>query len=258
MAQNFDKQVYALSVIKRVEYFPPKDSLDYFWKKADIKLLNFVALLLVTEDKGDVAAVAMEHLPNALNFYYSKNSPCPPQLDEHIQRLITLCASVEADGFMGLFFTEVLNSCRTKVRNRLNKCKRAIKSLGNIEFTGEVAAQEPYTAMHMDEYSGKSFSEVAQNFLKQLMDYEIEPHKGEARAVRSSCVWMLTVLAKNKASKSIHCLLPESRSWAITLGQSDAFMSFYQHQHLDIFKLASHLLRSSLLNRGLLKLVKAP
>lgn len=189
MTQNFDKQVYALSVIRRGEHFPPQDSLGYFKKKLDLKLLNYIALLLVTKDKGDVAAVTVEHLPHALNFYYSKNSPCPPQLGEYIQRLITLCASVEAESFIGSFFTEVTRSCRPKLKNRLAKCKRAIRSLGDIEFTGEVAAQEPYTAMHMDEYSGKSFGEVAQNFLKQLMDYEIEPHKGgSARGTFELCV----------------------------------------------------------------------
>ena len=192
MAQDFDKQVYALSVIRRVQDFPPQKSLRYSKMKVDIKLLNFIALLLVMKGKGEGAAVAMEHLPNALNFYYSKNSPCPPELGEYIQRLITHCASVEVFTFTKLFFDEVINSCRPKVKSRLNKCKRAIRLFQNIkdiEFTGEVAAQQPRSAKYVKDYRGKSFSEVAQAFLERLVNYDMEPHKGgSGKATFELCV----------------------------------------------------------------------
>ena len=160
--------------------------------KVDMQLLNFIALLLVMKDQGDAAAVTMEHLPNALNFYYSKNSPCPPELGEYIQRLITHCASVEVVHFTKLFFDEVINSCRPKVKSRLDKCKTAINSLKNIkniEFTGEVAAQQPRSAKYVKNYRGKSFNEVAQAFLERLMNYEMEFHKEDSwRAMYELCV----------------------------------------------------------------------
>lgn len=151
--------------------------LDEYKRNKNLKLLDYIALLLVTEDKGDVAAVTMERLPNAVIFHYSKNAPCSPEFGEYLQRLIEICASVDAISFARLFLTEVIKNCRRKIESRLNKCKRAIKSIENIHFDAKVAAQAPRAAKSIEKWRGTSFGEIAEDFLKRLRDHEIESHK---------------------------------------------------------------------------------
>ena len=102
-----------------------------------------------------------------------------------LARFVTHCASVEAGGFMRLFFNEVINSCRLKVKNQPTKCKRAIKShkdIKEIEFVDEVAAQLPRYAKYVEEFRGKSFDKVAQAFSKWLADHDNERRGGQRRS----------------------------------------------------------------------------
>jgi hypothetical protein len=111
MAQEMNAHVFALASARRIRYHAATMPPNYAKKKSDLQLLNCIALLLVTNDNSDVAAVAMEQLPNAVTFYYSKNAPCSPTFGEYLQRLTAICASAEWNYFIRDFLTEVFKNC---------------------------------------------------------------------------------------------------------------------------------------------------
>lgn len=152
--------------------------MNYNKTKSDLLLLDYTALLLVAGKEHDVAAVAMEQLPNALNFYYSKNSPSSSKFQKYLGRLTTLCASAESDTFMRDFLTEVFRVCAGKVRNRVGKIQKEIKELETIVFNHEIAAKVPEAATRLNYWKGKTFGEIIEGFLKKVAVYDPQPHKG--------------------------------------------------------------------------------
>lgn len=77
---KLDEQILALYLARHRKNYAASAPLNYDKEKDDLVLLDCIALLLVVDDKGDVAAVAMNQLPAAVHFYFSKNSPCSPSL----------------------------------------------------------------------------------------------------------------------------------------------------------------------------------
>ena len=164
-----DANIFALASAWPIKYLAARVPLHCNNGRSNLRLLDYVALLLVTSDKGDVAAVAIDQRPNSVTFLYSKNAPCPPQIGEYLQRLTTICASVEEGDFCGVFLTEVFQTCRLKIRNRLLKCKKAIQTAGDIKLDDKIGAQAE---------NGDSFAKTAADVFKSLLEYDMAPHKG--------------------------------------------------------------------------------
>jgi hypothetical protein len=178
MAQEMDKHVFALASARHIKYCRTSMPLNYAKQKSDLELLDYIALLLVTESAGDVAAVAMEQLSNGVTFFYSKNAPCSNKFGEYLRRLTTICASFDRETFIGLFLTEVFNNCANKIKSRLDKCQKAIKQLDTIQLDAKDAAQVPKCAIVQKSWRGKTFGEICEDFLKRLGSYNVQPHRG--------------------------------------------------------------------------------
>ena len=163
-----DANIFALASAWSTKYLAARVPYHYNNGRSNLRLLDYIALLLVTSDKGDVAAVAIDQRPKSVVFLYSKNEPCPPQIGEYLQRLTTICASAEEGDFCDVFLTEVVQTCWLKIRNRLLKCKKAIRTAGDIKLDDKFGASAE---------NGDSFAKTAADFFKSLLEYDMAPHK---------------------------------------------------------------------------------
>src|SRR5436190_14282115 len=70
---SFDKLLFALSSISHIRGHAPTESSLAAQQRKHLSFLDGIALLLVTEDKADVAAVSFLQTPTSIEFYYAKN-----------------------------------------------------------------------------------------------------------------------------------------------------------------------------------------
>ena len=87
-APSLDELIYALSSVLRVRERAPTQPLIHNPQMKHLSLLDGIALLLVIEDKGDVAAVSFIQKLASIEFYYAKNRPCAPNMIEYIDSLL--------------------------------------------------------------------------------------------------------------------------------------------------------------------------
>src|SRR5438876_7617688 len=83
---SFDKLLFALSCISHIRQRTPREPSLTAQQKKYLSLLDGISLLLVTEDKADVAAVSFLQTSQSIDFYYSKNRPS--YLTEYIESLL--------------------------------------------------------------------------------------------------------------------------------------------------------------------------
>lgn len=69
MAQEFDENIFALASVVRTRDHATMQPKRYIKPKSELGSLDLLALLLVSEDKGDVAAIAMNRSPTAVTIY---------------------------------------------------------------------------------------------------------------------------------------------------------------------------------------------
>ncbi len=71
---EFNRLLASVCHIKEHASRPPPQCNSV--EQKHLRLLDYIALLLVTKSRGDVAAVTMEPTATSLNFYFAKNRPC--------------------------------------------------------------------------------------------------------------------------------------------------------------------------------------
>src|SRR6266487_2600984 len=92
---SFDKLLFALSSISHICGHAPTKSTGAAQQRKHLSLLDGIALLLVTEDKADVAAVSFLQTSTSIEFYYAKNRPCAPRIRGYIESLLEVLRSYE-------------------------------------------------------------------------------------------------------------------------------------------------------------------
>lgn len=91
----FAEKVFALSkVIHTVKFWNEVAATYTDHRQKHLRLLDDIALLLVTDPSSDVVAVAFERRQEEVPFHFAKNRPATSAEHEHIQSLIT---SVQAE-----------------------------------------------------------------------------------------------------------------------------------------------------------------
>ena len=129
-AEFDDRLVYIVSSIRRTrQYVPPAPLLSWNRKK-HLNMLDAIALLLVTEDKGDVAAVSFLHNSTSIRFYYTKNRLCTPQETAYVQQLLGMAKTLEFSEigeWVARALELVVQTCIKKVRRRLWKITGELK-----------------------------------------------------------------------------------------------------------------------------------
>jgi len=137
MSIEFDGQaVYALSCVRHIrQNFPLVPTLSGHQKK-HLSLLDGIALLLVTDVKGDVAAVSFLHTKTSIEFYYAKSRPCIPQETAYVQELLKMAMSFkpsERSQWVHRALELVVTTCIKKVKGRMRKITSELKKSGVSE-----------------------------------------------------------------------------------------------------------------------------
>ncbi|KAH0556571.1 hypothetical protein GP486_005574 [Trichoglossum hirsutum] len=128
-----DQLVYLLSNLQHIQQHIPSVPEPKGNQKKHLNLLDRIALLLVTEDKGDVAAVSFVHTSTSIEFYYAKNRPCTPQETAYIQKLLEMTRSFktsESGVWVGRVLELVVRTCTKKVRGRMRKITNELEKIG--------------------------------------------------------------------------------------------------------------------------------
>lgn len=124
---TFDEQVYALSKIVHQAKIHKDTSQKYPpSQRKNLRLLDDVALLLLTGPSSKVAAVSFQQRPTDVIFYYAKNRPATHKEKAYIQQVITILRSPQGPGRTNQIFELVLRNCRPKIFSRLDKLGRAL------------------------------------------------------------------------------------------------------------------------------------
>src|SRR5271156_2873240 len=86
---TFDTELaYALSETRYIRQHAPTVPILSDIQRKHLNLLDGIALLLVTEDRSDVAAVSFLHTSKSIEFYYAKNRPCTASETAYIESLL--------------------------------------------------------------------------------------------------------------------------------------------------------------------------
>lgn len=127
---SFDEKVYALSkIVHQVKFRNNRSDKYTDSQRKHLRLLDDIALLLVTESGSDVAAVSFEQRPTEVIFYFAKNRPATNAEHDYIKELIKLARDTEATNRTSSIFNNVLHICRPKMLSRFDKLIRVLTKL---------------------------------------------------------------------------------------------------------------------------------
>lgn len=105
-------------IVLRREYRPPLPprELDVPSSDKHLELLNLLSLVLVTQSKGDVAAVMFRALSkDNLELHYAKNRPCNHDEKTYIRDIFAVVRNTTGN---------VCNTCWKLLSLVITKCKR--------------------------------------------------------------------------------------------------------------------------------------
>lgn len=148
----FLEKTYALSkVIHIIQYPNPAKQ-----KTEKLRLLDAIALLLVTEAKSN-AAVSLERRTGEVVFKWAKNNAVTSEDQDHLSHLIDIATSNDpnSDRVEGLLMG-VMKTCRHAVFSRIENLKIAIKKngslLSNVSNTPNQVGWRQYLDKFLAEY----------------------------------------------------------------------------------------------------------
>lgn len=123
---SFTEKVYALSNLVHTAKTTTNPFNYPNHQQKNLRLLNNIALLLLTQPSSDVAAVALERRTSQAIFYYTKSSPSTASEQSYIQDLISTLQGPPDQNCHQAILTKVVNACRLKILSRLTKLKTTI------------------------------------------------------------------------------------------------------------------------------------
>lgn len=119
----FSDQLCALASITHIRDYSPTVSRKSFPdQEKHLRLLDAIALLLVTEEKSDVAAVMFAQTPTQVTFYFSKNRPCTKRELDYVDGILRLAFEMTDVQACSLeLLNRVIPMCRSKIVSRLKR-----------------------------------------------------------------------------------------------------------------------------------------
>lgn len=125
---SFADQLFVLANITHVrDYSPTISTTPILDNRKNLRLLDHIALLLVTEEKSDVAAVMFQQKPHEINFFYSKNRPTTPTERAYIESLQHLALShLSINDCAIQLLARVIPACRPKIAARVKSLVRSL------------------------------------------------------------------------------------------------------------------------------------
>lgn len=126
---SFADQLCALANITHIRDYSPTIARKALPdQEKHLLLLDSIALLLVTEEKSDVAAVMFEQTTHGVIFYYAKNRPLTPQEHEYLDQLLVLALKVNDVNECAMqLLDRVIHMCRMKIASRVRSLSRSIR-----------------------------------------------------------------------------------------------------------------------------------
>lgn len=122
---SFDEQVYTLSKVDHIrQYNVPRPDYTIHQEK-HLRLLDCLALLLVTQGKSDVAAISFEQTSDCVTLYYAKNRGATRSDREYYRKLVLDAMSPRPD-ISDALYDRIVHGCVVKIRSRLRKLKGAL------------------------------------------------------------------------------------------------------------------------------------
>ena len=173
MDSDFNHQIYILASVCHIKDHAARLPLKYNdIEQKHLNLLDYMALLLVTKPRGDVAAVTMEISSSALNFYYAKNRPSDPSIQAYVDRIIKVIQENKPKFIPKLVLINVKEKCVEKVRDRIRKCQKALEEFEEQGspldlLSGNIAANA------FKPWAGLNDSEILRTFFEELRSFDI-------------------------------------------------------------------------------------
>lgn len=118
---------------------------DLFRSSKNKKLLSLIALLLVTQAQGDVAAVTMRSRQVATvgtiaTFYYVKNRGCNAQESAYIQQLVSIASQARSGADPATCAKRMIelvqSNCQAKIKHRFVRLGQAVRQLSDVPIVG--------------------------------------------------------------------------------------------------------------------------
>ena len=167
---EFNRQIYILASVchikEHVSRPPPQcNSVE----QKHLQLLDYIALLLVTKSRGDVAAVTMEHTANSLNFYFAKNRPCDFSTLSFVDRILMVLKKQPLSSMPKSVLMIVMVECVEKVSARIRKTQKAIKEVGEINTTQLLPSIDH--SKILESWEGLDNSQIISSFLIELKTF---------------------------------------------------------------------------------------
>lgn len=196
-ARKLNEHVYALSrlshVHKNVPTPPPPMGPE---ERKHLRILNFVALFLVTEDKGDVTAVTFRQTPDKIDVYYAKNSPCNGALTSYINHIladIRESNNSPPEMIICKISTRAILKCARKVRSRVSKLLKSLTSvLGDEPWENDKIVDCLFPTAKISSEDRIELVNLVQT-LRSLAMKDLEKFKGQLMEVYTVAMQSFTI-----------------------------------------------------------------
>ena len=169
---DFNRQIYILASVHHIKdhaAHPSPKCNDV--EQKHLTLLNYIALLLVTKPRGDVAAITMEISTSAIDFYYAKNRPCDRSTQIYVDRVLTILRKDKLDDIPKSLMMVVMVECVDKVRNRIWKCQKGLEDCEELGTSSLDLLSGNILANTLHTWAGLNDSEILQSFFKELRSF---------------------------------------------------------------------------------------
>lgn len=140
-SQETSEHILALSKLSHIHgHAPTRPASMRPEDRNHLRILHGIALMLVTEPKGDVAAVTFLQTTESIEVHYAKSSSTKGELLEYINSIV--CHLLEnrhlplGDLVYNLSMI-VIDNCLKKVRHRASKLLRSLKHVSNDDLDSE-------------------------------------------------------------------------------------------------------------------------
>lgn len=182
-SKKVNEYVYGLSqmshIHKNMPTQPPRMGPE---ESKHLRILDAVALFLVTEAKGDVAAVTFKQATHTIEIFYAKNSPCDDFLTIYANKILAYIFEFRHHPLEEVVVEVCLRAvkqCLKKVRARLLKLFKNFRDvLGDDLNNGEHVVQCLFPTVELSPEMASRLVRLVQK-LQSLAATDLETLRGK-------------------------------------------------------------------------------
>lgn len=167
---EFNHQIYILAsgchIKEHASRSPPQCSSV---EKKHLTLLEYIALLLVTKSRGDVAAVRMDLTATSLKLYFAKNRPCDASTLSYVNRMLKILKEQPLRFMHKTMLMIVMVECVEKISARIRKSRKTIEEAGKITIAPSVPSIN--SGRVLKSWEGLDNKQIISSFLIELKTF---------------------------------------------------------------------------------------